>query len=490
MRSLRISILMSALVALWALGASAQTVIHQEVVTGGVAVDGNGVSTPYNGDDLWYLAEDDYDIVIPSTATVTAVYAVMFAKWSGFVADVESQVAINGVDLTFASLVDDATYTKVYALDPATYGITAAGAHTYEETGSADSGYHGGTGVVGTTLFVVYEDTTLATPRQVTLAVDDLYVNETITLTGLPTPSADGTAVLSVGILWECSNEQNGATIVDGVTYASTGGRDDGDTFDIDCGSQDWNSLYTQGSFGVDDSDTVVGADGDDPYTEPANGSSTNSRLSDEVFQVAYGDAGELAINYYEATSDSRQVCFALTIDLPDADDDGVQDDDDNCPGDANPGQEDADGDGDGDVCDECTDVDGDGFGDPAYANVCEDDCDDDDAAIHPDAIEECDGVDNDCDGDVDEQDATGCSDFLLDADADGYGVTGDEACLCAATAPYTATVGGDCDDGAPAVNPAATEVCDGIDNECDGDVDEGFDAEGDGIADCFDTEE
>ena len=71
MRTVCLSILMSALVALWTLGASAQTIIHQEVVTGGVAVDGNGVSTPYNGDAVWYLAEDPYDIVIPSTATVS-----------------------------------------------------------------------------------------------------------------------------------------------------------------------------------------------------------------------------------------------------------------------------------------------------------------------------------------------------------------------------------------------------------------------------------
>ena len=469
----------------WAASAWSETVIFQDVITGGVAVDGNGVSTPYDGSTTWYLAEEDYDVVIPTTATVSRVFAVLHAKASSFLGDPAPNVAINGLDLTFATLVDDAYYTQVYELDPATYGITGPGGVTYEETGAAEDAWHGGAGVAGTVLVVLYEDETLATPRHVTLVVTDLNNIESTTIDGLPVASGATSAIVSVGILWECSDEQNGSVAVDGVTFPGTGGRDDGAAYDGYCGSQDWNSLHTQGSFGYDDTNLAVGADEDDPYTEPAAGTSTNSRLSDEVWLVDYADAGEMVFDYTETSNDSTLVSMVIAIDLVDADGDGIWDGDDNCPGVANPDQADADLDGTGDLCDECTDVDLDGYGAPGFPNVCEEDCDDGDPAIHPDAIEACDLQDNDCDGEIDEEDATGCDTYLLDGDGDGWGVTGDEACLCAPAAPYDALQGGDCEDGDAAVNPAATEACNGIDDDCDGDVDEGFDLDGDGFTSC-----
>ena len=102
------------------------------------------------------------------------------------------------------------------------------------------------------------------------------------------------------------------------------------------------------------------------------------------------------------------------------------------------------DNDCDGDV-DEGTDVDDDGDG----FTECEGDCDDFDASMYPGANETCNGVDDDCDGELPADEA--------DIDEDGF-----MAC------------DGDCDDENHGIFPGAEEVCDdGIDNDCDGDTDE-----------------
>jgi len=128
-------------------------------------------------------------------------------------------------------------------------------------------------------------------------------------------------------------------------------------------------------------------------------------------------------------------------------------------------------------------DFDGDGYGSPNVRCLCSPsdlytathggDCDDTDSAVHPGATEICDGKDNDCDGTVDEEGASGCTTYYRDNDADGYGQSGDSKCLCSPSGMYGVTIGGDCDDGDSTVYPGATEVCDGKDNDCDGTVDE-----------------
>lgn len=102
---------------------------------------------------------------------------------------------------------------------------------------------------------------------------------------------------------------------------------------------------------------------------------------------------------------------------------------------------------------DEGFDQDNDGF------TSCAGDCNDNNALVYPGALELCNGSDEDCDNIIDEG-----------FDQDGDGVT-----VCA----------GDCDDTNPNVNPNQQEVCNGIDDNCNGTIDEGFDMDNDGYTIC-----
>jgi hypothetical protein len=101
-------------------------------------------------------------------------------------------------------------------------------------------------------------------------------------------------------------------------------------------------------------------------------------------------------------------------------------------------------------------------------------DCDDENANANPGKAEICgNGIDDNCSGITDDEGATGCTSHFLDEDRDTFGKPGTAKCLCQPTGLYTATNGLDCDDTKPLVNPTATETCDGIDNNCNGLVDE-----------------
>jgi hypothetical protein len=128
-----------------------------------------------------------------------------------------------------------------------------------------------------------------------------------------------------------------------------------------------------------------------------------------------------------------------------------------------------------------CRDADGDLYGDP---NDCvpdetpeyvpnDDDCDDTNDDIHPGATEQCnDEVDNDCDGHVDEN----CLTYCFDADGDGYGDPTFEQVSSQAPPPDWVANCGDCDDDNRFVYPGAyDDPDDGVDNDCDGNVDEGI---------------
>ena len=131
-------------------------------------------------------------------------------------------------------------------------------------------------------------------------------------------------------------------------------------------------------------------------------------------------------------------------------------------------------------------DYDGDGYGNADFSDdFCvmpaqyvdnADDCDDLQADIHPEAVEICDEMDNNCDGNIDDADAniqyTEADNWYTDLDMDGYGETGNftQSCL---TPPGSSQQDGDCDDANFDVNPGVAEVCDAVDNNCDGNVDD-----------------
>jgi hypothetical protein len=137
-------------------------------------------------------------------------------------------------------------------------------------------------------------------------------------------------------------------------------------------------------------------------------------------------------------------------------------------------------------------DQDGDGYGDddPPFGITAGSDCDDDEEASNPGETEICDDIDNDCDGDIDE-DIT--STYYADSDSDGYGDSDDSVIDCETPSGYV-TDNTDCDDTEAASNPGETEVCDDIDNNCDGDIDEGLtgtyyaDSDSDGYGDIDDS--
>ena len=101
---------------------------------------------------------------------------------------------------------------------------------------------------------------------------------------------------------------------------------------------------------------------------------------------------------------------------------------------------------------------------------ICDGDCDDTDASVNTSASEDCDGVDTDCDGTTPTDE--------LDLDSDGY-------VPCSPWVGDSSAAGGDCNDQDASYSPAAPSACDGVDRECDGDVADETDDDGDGWAEC-----
>ncbi len=160
----------------------------------------------------------------------------------------------------------------------------------------------------------------------------------------------------------------------------------------------------------------------------------------------------------------SPMLCYGLNWGYrpacSDEDDDFVCAQDDNCPRVANADQADRDGDGVGDACDNCLElanpdqVDRDGSGRGDACEVC----------VRTDEI--CNGLDDDCDGDTDESDPRAGEACRRDRP----GICGEGVLGCVDRALGCVTP-----------EPADGEACDGLDNDCDSQIDEGIEGTGEG---------
>lgn len=134
------------------------------------------------------------------------------------------------------------------------------------------------------------------------------------------------------------------------------------------------------------------------------------------------------------------------------------------------------------------SDLDRDSFGDPNLSTKNptdeeildgifvrrNDDCDDQNLTANPAMLERCDKYDNDCDGFIDEPDAIGATLYFMDYDGDGFGNTAWSTSACEQPDNYVPN-DTDCNDLDKNINPGQKErLGDNIDNDCDGQVDEG----------------
>ncbi len=245
----------------------------------------------------------------------------------------------------------------------------------------------------------------------------------------------------------------------------------------------------------------------------------TCNEVDDDCDETVDEDATD-ALSWYEdldADGFGNPDALALSCDQPDGyvDDDTDCDDDDPdawpgadefCDGFDNDCDEEVDEDSAVDAGAWYPDADGDGYGEPSDPTVSceapegfvadETDCDDGDDAVNPGAEEVCNEVDDDCDTELDEDDAVDAGTWYADTDGDGFGDPGSETRACVVPDGYLDDAS-DCDDDSAGVYPGAEETCDGEDDDCDGDTDEDdasdaltwyADTDGDGFGDAAST--
>jgi len=241
-----------------------------------------------------------------------------------------------------------------------------------------------------------------------------------------------------------------------GVDEDCDGEIDEGDAVDADTWFYDGDA----DGYGDDEGEPLLACD------QPSEYVADNTDCDD-------GDVGLNPETYWYADADLDGYgdldTYVQQCDMPDG---YVADftDCDDTDGDINPAAE--------EICDEVDhdcdgedgmyDLDGDGWA------ACEGDCDDDDINVHPEADEYCNEIDDNCDGNIDEDTAVDAPTWYLDYDEDGYGVDSEahNQIRCDQPVGFVSNAD-DCYDLSTDFYPGAPELCDGDDNDCDGEVDE-----------------
>jgi hypothetical protein len=289
-------------------------------------------------------------------------------------------------------------------------------------------------------------------------------------------------------------------TVPDGVSIYPGAEEVVGDGIDQDCDGADIAESIEDG-----DSDgfyNTVDCDDEDSFTHPgaAENESDPTACMTDADGDGYGDTNPTASGAEPGTDcdDQSLAIYPYATDI----EDGIDND---CDGSVdNPVQggtgTDLDGDGwaEGLDCDDSdsdtfpgaaeneqdptlcmTDSDDDGYGDSSPGSPDADpgtDCDDLNWSISPQAADLEDGIDNDCDGSVDNPGAGGGpgNGGQGDADGDGFDSTSD------------------CNDADASIFPGAEELPDGLDNDCNGQVDDGLvsDQDGDGFDSTLDCDD